>query len=78
MADGEALGVFNAFTLTIPAPRVLDGARGKLGAGADGPVVLTGARFSSSTLQWTEDADGVFSVAFEVYTQEEGPTGPPV
>lgn len=64
--DDAAKGSTNAFTLTIPA----------LDAGAS-PTTLTNARFAEGRLPLVEDFEGRFSITVTVFTQSEGPTGPP-
>jgi len=67
--DDEAQGVFTAFDVTIP-PHARH-------FPPKGPVTIANAHFLKGSLTWEETDEGIFSVSFQVFTQQEGPTGPP-
>lgn len=65
-----AQGVVHAFDVTIPQH-----SRNPEGTDA---VVISNARFMNPSLDWVPDDEGIWSVRLVVYTQVEGPTGPPI
>lgn len=69
--DDQAKGLFTPFTMMIPQLE-------PIAQGSPAPIVITGARFLSPALTWSEDDEGWWAVRFSIYTQQEGPTGPPV
>ena len=68
--DDEAQGVFQQWTLTVPQLNPATQSASQL--------VLAGARFLDPALEWEELFEGWWAVSFVFYTEEEGPTAPPV